>query len=193
MKFSDYILIDAINPELTATDAQGVLREMAQSLVDAGGIEQEEYEGIVKQLIKREELGSTSYGGDHGRGIAFPEARHPSVKHTIVALAVSAEGIDFDSIDDEKIHLFFMLIAPTDVPGDFLRVIEHLTRRLKDKDNTLPESLKQAKTREEIFALLEEADSNNQVERDPFAEYVERETKLRIARKAIANNSGEIV
>ena len=59
MKFSDYILIDAINPELKATDKEGVIREMVQSLVDAGGIEKKNYEVIVKWLLKREELGST--------------------------------------------------------------------------------------------------------------------------------------
>ena len=59
MKFSDYILIDAINPELKATDAQGVIREMVQSLLDASGIPKENYEEIVKAFIKREELGST--------------------------------------------------------------------------------------------------------------------------------------
>jgi len=158
MKFTDYILFDAIVPELKATDKEGVIREMVQSLVDAGGIPHEEYERIVKSLLKREELGSTSYGGAHGRGIAFPEARHPSLKRTIVAIAISTEGIDFDSLDDEKIHIFFMLIAPTDVPGDFLRVIEHLTRHLKN--GTLQESLKQAKTRDAIIALLEEDDRN---------------------------------
>jgi len=149
-------LIDAIIPEIRATDKEGVIREMVQSLVDAGGIKQEDYERIVKALLKREELGSTSYG--HGIGIAFPETRHPSMKRTLVALAISAEGIDFDSIDNEKIQLFFMLIAPTDMPGDFLRVVEHLTRRLRN--DTFLESLKQANTREAVVALLEEDDRN---------------------------------
>jgi len=149
-------LIDAIIPEIRATDKEGVIREMVQSLVDAGGIEKADYEAIVKAIIKREELGSTSYGGAHGRGVAFPEARHPSMKRTIVALAISAEGIEFDSLDDENVQLFFMLIAPTDVPGDFLRVVEHLTRRLKN--DAFRESLKQAKTREAVVALLEEDD-----------------------------------
>ena len=56
MKFTDYILKDAILLELKATDQQGVIREMVQSLVDAGGIKQEDYEEIVKALIKREYL-----------------------------------------------------------------------------------------------------------------------------------------
>jgi len=157
MEFTDYILTDAINPELKATDAQGVIREMVQSLVDTGGIKQEDYEAIVKSFIKREELGSTSYGGAHGRGIAFPEAWHPSVERTIVVVAVSAEGIDFGCFDGKKTQLFFMTISAPGCPGDHLRVLEHITRRLKDA--TFRESLKQCKTREAIVTLLEEDDS----------------------------------
>jgi len=154
MKFADYIVPDAITPKIKATDKQGVIREMVQSLVDAGGIKQEDYEEIVKRLIKREELGSTAIG----RGIATPETQHPSVKRTIGTIAISPEGIDFDSLDDEKTHIFFPVISSPDRPGDYLWVLEHLTRRLKN--DTFRRSLKQAKTREEILALLEEADSN---------------------------------
>jgi len=44
MKFTDYILIDAINPEIKATDKEGVIREMVQSLVDTGGVKEEDRE-----------------------------------------------------------------------------------------------------------------------------------------------------
>jgi len=155
MKFTDYILIDAINPEIKATDKQGVIREMVQSLLDAGGIEKEEYEGIVKTIIRREKLGSTGIG----RGVAIPHEKHPSVKRHVGAVAVSTEGIDFDSLDDEKTQLFVLVISPTDDPGGHLWVMEHLTRRL-GRNETLRESLKQSKTREAIFALLEEDDNN---------------------------------
>jgi PTS system fructose-specific IIA component/PTS system nitrogen regulatory IIA component len=145
-------LIDAINPEIKATDKQGVIREMVQSLVDAGGVKEEDYEGIVKTISKREALGSTGIG----RGVAVPHEKHPSVKRHVGAVAVSTEGIDFDCLDDEKAQLFVLAISPTGDPGGHLWVMEHLTRRLKD--DTLCRLLKQSKTREAIFALLEEDD-----------------------------------
>ena len=153
MKFTDYILIDAITPELKATDKEGVICEMVQSLVGASGIKQEDYEGIVKALIKREELGSTGIG----RGIAVPYTKHPSTKHPISAVAISTGGVDFDSLDGEMVYLFVMTLSPTDSPASELRVMKHLTRRLKD--DTLCRFLMQSKTREAIFTLLEEDDS----------------------------------
>jgi len=154
MKFADFIVNDAVKAEIKATDKQGVIREMVQSISDAGGMKKEDYEGIVKAIIKREELGSTGIG----RGIAVPHTKHAGAKRLVGSVAVSADGIDFDSLDCEKVQLFFLLISPPDCPGDHLRALEHITRQLKD--DTFCRFLKQSKTKEDILSLLEEADNN---------------------------------
>jgi ankyrin repeat protein/mannitol/fructose-specific phosphotransferase system IIA component (Ntr-type) len=154
-QFANYILFDSIIPEIKATDKEGVIREMVQSLVNVGGIKKENYAAIVKAFIKREELGSTGIG----RGVAVPETKHPSVKRNVATIAVSAKGIDFDSLDDEKVQLFVMVISPPDRPGDHLRMLEHITRQLKD--DTFCRFLQQSNTQEDIVALLEEDDSRS--------------------------------
>ena len=154
MKFADFVLSDAVRAGIKAADKQGVIREMVQSILDAGGINKEDYEGIVKAIVKREELGSTGIG----RGIAVPHTKHPSVKRLVGCVAVSGGGIDFDSLDCEKVQLFFLLVSPPDCPGDHLRALEHITRQLKD--DTFCRFLKQTKTKEDVLSLLEEADNN---------------------------------
>ena len=90
---------------------------MTQALLDAGKIAPSEYEGIIKAILKREELGSTGIG----RGVAVPHTKHASVDRLTGTVGVSAEGVDFDSLDGEKVNLFFLLISPPDRPGDHLR------------------------------------------------------------------------
>jgi mannitol/fructose-specific phosphotransferase system IIA component (Ntr-type) len=76
----------------------------------------------------------------------------------IGTVGVSAEGVDFDSLDGEKVNLFFLLISPPDRPGDHLRALENVSRQLRDE--TFCKFLKQAKNTEDILQLLDEADNN---------------------------------
>lgn len=154
MKFADFVLAESVQADLAAEDKEGVIREMVQSLLDAGGIEEEELESIIKAIMKREELGSTGIG----RGVAVPHTKHPSVDKLVGTVAVSTEGVDFQSLDGEKVHLFFLLISPPDRPGDHLRALENISRQLRD--DTFCRFLKQSKTADDIRQLLEEADNN---------------------------------
>jgi PTS system fructose-specific IIA component/PTS system nitrogen regulatory IIA component len=154
MKFSDFVTLDAIRSHVDATTKEGVIREMVRALVDAGRITVDEMEGIIKAIMKREDLGSTGIG----RGVAVPHTKHPSVNRLVGTVAVSPEGINFDSLDGEPVHLFFLLVSPPDRPGDHLRALENISRQLRD--DSFCRLLKGAKTPEDIQHLLEEADSH---------------------------------
>jgi PTS system fructose-specific IIA component/PTS system nitrogen regulatory IIA component len=154
MKFADFVSNDAIRAKLTAENKEGVIREMTQSLLESGKVAGAEMDSIVRAIMKREELGSTGIG----RGVAVPHTKHPSVNRLVGTVAVSPGGVDFDSLDGEKVQLFFLLISPPDRPGDHLRALENISRQLRN--DTFCRFLKQAKSADEIKQLLEEADSN---------------------------------
>ncbi len=154
MKFADFISSEAIRPDLTSDDKDTVIRELTAALVESGDIPEDELESIIKAIMKREELGSTGIG----RGIAVPHSKHPSVERLVGTVGVSADGVDFNSLDGEKVQLFFLLISPPDRPGDHLRALENISRQLRDE--TFCRFLKQSKTSDDIWELLEEADKN---------------------------------
>ena len=154
MKFSDFMNVKAIKAELTADDKEGVIAELVDALVGADAIQEQERDNIVKAIMKREELGSTGIG----RGIAVPHTKHPSVEQLVGTVGVSVEGVDFNSLDGEKVQLLFLLVSPPDRPGDHLRALENISRRLRD--DTFCRFLKQSKNADDIQQLLEEADNN---------------------------------
>jgi mannitol/fructose-specific phosphotransferase system IIA component (Ntr-type) len=154
MKFSDFVVAPAIRAEIAADDKPGVIQELVSALAESGAIRQEDAPGIVAAIMKREELGSTGIG----RGVAVPHTKHPSVDKLIGTVGVSHHGVDFDSLDGEKVHLMFLLISPPDRPGDHLRALENISRQLRD--DTFCRFLKQAHGTPEIQQLLDESDAH---------------------------------
>ena len=154
MKFVDFVSRDAIRTSLDVDDKEQVIRAMATALLESGKITEDQHDSIVEAVLKREELGSTGIG----RGVAVPHTKHPSVEELVGTVAVSEDGVDFNSLDGEKVHLLFLLISPPDRPGDHLRALENISRQLRD--DTFCRFLKQSKTPDDVWQLLEEADNN---------------------------------
>ncbi|NOY41392.1 MAG: PTS sugar transporter subunit IIA [Planctomycetes bacterium] len=154
MKFVDFVSRDAIRTSIDVDDKEAVIRAMASALLESGKISEDQLESIVEAILKREELGSTGIG----RGVAVPHTKHPSVDELVGTVAVSENGVDFDSLDGEKVHLLFLLVSPPDRPGDHLRALENISRQLRD--DTFCRFLKQSKTADDVWQLLEEADNN---------------------------------
>jgi len=152
MRMTDFVVREAIVPELTATTKEGVIREMVNSLGSAGQLKVAETEDIVRAVLKRELLGSTGIG----RGVAIPHTKHNSVERLLGTVALSRPGVSFESLDGEPVHVFVLLISPQDRPGDHLRALENVSRSLRD--DGFVRSLRQATTREAIWDLLGELD-----------------------------------
>ena len=152
MRMSDFVIREAILPDLKATTKEAVIREMVESLRAAGYFKGGELEDLVKAILKREQLGSTGIG----RSVAIPHSKHATADRLIGTVAVSRGGVPFDSLDGEPVHVFVLLISPQDRPGDHLRALENVSRCLRD--DGFVRSLRNAKTRDEIWALLDGAD-----------------------------------
>lgn len=153
MKFSDFILYNAIVTDLKAKNKEEVISEMVQALVDAGGLKSDDVDAVVEKIRIREELGSTGIG----HGIAVPHTKFDNIDKLVGTVAISqGEGVDFDSLDCEKVKLFFLLVSPTSQSGEHLRALEHITNKLRDEG--FVRYLKQCYKFEDVKALLEEAD-----------------------------------
>lgn len=154
MKLCDFVVADAILPELAANAKESAIKSMVASLKDAGGIRAEDEEGIVAAIMKREELGSTGIGN----GVAVPHTKHASVTKLIATVALANGGVDFASLDGEPVHILFLLVSPPDKPGDHLRALESISRHLRNQN--FCKFLRQSKTKEAVLDLLKEADNN---------------------------------
>jgi PTS system fructose-specific IIA component/PTS system nitrogen regulatory IIA component len=146
---SEFVVRGAIVPDLQATTKEGVVREMVQSLQKAGCFADSPTDQIVSAIMRREQLGSTGIG----RNIAIPHAKHAGTDRLIGTVALSKAGVEFESIDSQRVHVLVLLISPQDRPGDHLRALENVVRSMRN--DKFVEELRQSKTSDEVWQLLQ--------------------------------------
>ena len=146
MEIRDFLNPKAISVDLEATTKEGVIKELLGMLAKAGAIKNEEK--LFKILMDREALGSTGIG----QGVGIPHGKTDSLRRLVGALGISKTGVDFDSLDGEPTHIFFLLIAPEDSAGPHLKALAKISRLLKDK--FFREKLMKAKTKKEIIDII---------------------------------------
>lgn len=152
MKLSDFVVKEAILVDLQATSKEPAIREIVQSLAGTGRLAEADTDSVAKAILNREELGSTGIG----QGVAVPHTRHPKADRLIGTVAISRKGVDFAALDGDPVDIFFLLVSPPNQPGDHLRALENISRHLKDEK--FVSFLRQAKTREDVIEILDEAD-----------------------------------
>jgi len=154
MKLTEFVVSDAILPDMKVGTKEDAIRTMVASLTAAGTLKKEDEEDIVAAILKREELGSTGIGS----GVAVPHTKHPSVDKLMSTVALVKDGVDFASLDGEDVFILFLVVSPPDRPGDHLRGLENISKHLRNSN--FCNFLRQAKTKKEVIELLHEADED---------------------------------
>ncbi len=152
MKLSDLVHGASIVPELQATDRNGVIRELIQSLGDHGAIPAEHVETISRATIAREKQGSTGFG----KGVAVPHVKHDRLTKMTATIGRSSRGVDFAALDRAPVYVIVMLLSPANAPEEHLAAMERIFRYLQRE--SFRRFLRQADTHQAIIELIEEAD-----------------------------------
>jgi len=153
MKLVDVLYEDCIFPSLKARDKEGLLVEMVAYLKDKmPGIDRER---ALKALFDREKLGTTGIG----HGVALPHGKLRDINEIRVFFGRSRKGVDFKAIDNQPVHLVFLIIAPENSAAAHLKLLACISRILKSPE--LRESLMNAPDAKSIYRIIAEADSKN--------------------------------
>ena len=152
MRFSEFIVRDAVIGDIVSSTKKECLAEMTDALIGAGVISRDLRQGVLAALLDREKLGSTGIG----QGIALPHAKHPGVKKLIGLFARSREGVEFEATDGEPVHIFFLLLSNQEHAGQHLEALAYVSRHLREE--IFRRFLLTARDEREILKLLDDAD-----------------------------------
>ncbi len=146
LNLSSLITPALVKLSLAATKKRDVLAEMVELLAAAGKVtDAAEY---LKSVVERESLGSTGIG----MGIAIPHGKSDVITDVVIAFGRSTAGIDFEALDDKPVHLVFLLAAPRNVGGVYLKALAQLSRMLRRQD--FRQNLMNASTEADVIAIL---------------------------------------
>ena len=147
MKIQDVLNKNVMLFDLQATDKEGVINEMVQSLVDNGVVT--DFETFKTGIMNREAQTSTGLGD----GIAMPHSKNEAVKEATVLFAKSNKGVDYASLDGQPTDLFFMIAAPEGANDTHLAALAELSKYLMKPG--FADKLRQASTPEQVIAAFD--------------------------------------
>ncbi|MBC1373839.1 PTS transporter subunit EIIA [Listeria booriae] len=157
MKITDILSQETMILSLKATSKEAAIDEMIVKLADEGKIN--DVSLFKSEIMKREQESSTGIGD----GIAMPHAKTKAVNTPTVVFAKSEAGLDYDSLDGQPAHLFFMIAATDGANQTHLETLAALSRLLIHPDFVA--KLRNAKTTQEVVDLFDQEQGATEAEK----------------------------
>ena len=164
MKIQDVLNKNVMLFDLQATDKEGVINEMVQSLLDNGVVT--DFDTFKAGIMNREAQTSTGLGD----GIAMPHSKNEAVKEATVLFAKSNKGVDYASLDGQPTDLFFMIAAPEGANDTHLAALAELSKYLMKPG--FADKLRQASTSDQVIAAFDAEEQEAAAEEAKKAEAV---------------------
>lgn len=176
MKIGDLLSPDLMIMDLKATTQEEAIKEMADLEVKQDVVNNEDE--FIKSIWAREKESTTGIGD----GIAMPHARNKYINRAAVLFAKSPKGIDYNSLDGQPVHLFFMITAPAGADNTHLQALAKLSSLLINPD--VVNALKAATKPEEVIDIFKKAEAEKDAQDKADAEKRKAEAAKEAAKPA---------
>lgn len=150
MRITELLTKDTIAMDLSSNDKNGVIDELVNQLNKAGKLN--DVTAFKEAIHNRESQSTTGIG----EGIAIPHAKVAAVDTPAIAFGKSKAGVDYQSLDMQPAHLFFMIAAPEGGAQTHLDALAKLSGILMDED--VRKDLLNASSEKEVLNIIDRAD-----------------------------------
>lgn len=156
MKITELLKRDTVIMNLTASNKEAVIDELVEKLSVANRLNSKTE--FKEAILKRESQSTTGIG----EGIAIPHAKTKAVKQPAICFGRSVSGINYESLDGQPAHLFFMIAASEGANNTHLETLSRLSTLLMDEG--FRKQLLEAKDEEELLRLFDEKENEKEEE-----------------------------
>jgi nitrogen PTS system EIIA component len=130
MSIFEYLKKETCETSLKSKTKEDVLFELAELLKRSPLLDMIDRDTIYKALEEREKIGTTGFGN----GIAIPHCKLKEMDFFIVGIGISQKGIDFEALDNKKVHIFFIITGPFNKPDIHVKMLAQISRILRNKE-----------------------------------------------------------
>jgi fructose-specific phosphotransferase system IIA component len=152
MKVSELLKTEFVIPQLKGETKEDVINELIDLFKNDPRVE--DIEKIRTAVLEREKVMSTGVG----KGFAIPHGKSNAVKEIIGAFSKVSDGIDYDSLDGNPVHLIFLLVGKDNLISTHIKLLSRISR-LMNKDD-FRHRLMEANSAEEIVKLFNDEEEH---------------------------------
>ncbi len=151
MKITDILSEQAIRTDLPGNSKEEVINAM----IDLAATQKvvQDKERMRAAIFERERIMSTGVGS----GFAIPHGKTDAVSDIVAAFAVTAQPIDYQSLDDQPVRLVFLLVGRDNMVGPHIKLLSRISRLMNKED--FRNTLLQAKTPAEILEAFRQEEA----------------------------------
>lgn len=151
-------IIDILNEHVVRTSLPGTTKtEIINSMIDLAGTQDRvlDKEKLREAIFEREKIMSTGVGS----GFAIPHGKTDAVSDIVAAFAVTAQPIDYQSLDDQPVRIVFLLVGRDNMVGPHIKLLSRISRLMNKED--FRNRLLEAKNPAEILEIFRQEEATN--------------------------------
>ena len=150
------ILTQILEPACIIVPLQGknkeaVIAELVDALASAGSIQDKNV--VLQAVLAREQTRSTGIGS----GIAIPHGKCKGARELVMAMGISSQGVDFESIDEKPVYIVVLLVSPIDKTGPHIQALARISRLMLDEE--FKNKIQHSTSAQELYDLINSKES----------------------------------
>lgn len=152
MKVSELLKPEFVIPELKGESKEEIINELMDLFKNDPRVE--DIEKVRSSVLDREKVMSTGVG----KGFAIPHGKTNAVKEIVGAFGKIKDGIDYEALDGNPVHLVFLLVGKDNLISTHIKLLSRISR-LMNKDD-FRHRLTEANSSDEIVKLFTEEEEH---------------------------------
>src|SRR6266705_2556404 len=151
MKISDILEEKLIRTNLPGLSKEEIINQMVDIVGQSSKVL--DREKVRTAILDREKIMSTGVGN----GFAIPHGKTEAVSDIVAAFGVTAEPINYQSLDEKPVRLVFLLVGKDNLVGPHIKLLSRISRLMNKEE--FRKRLTELKTPQEILETFKKEEA----------------------------------